>query len=63
VLADYVAADRRGTRELVPQLLVLLPEERAFYLVFRHGFDLRHTPTAERTMRLRLEPGWYGAAS
>ena len=34
VIADYVLGDRTGTRELAPQLMVLLPEQLRFYIVF-----------------------------
>jgi len=59
VLADYVVDGRRGTRELAPQMLVLLPEQRRFYIVYRHPFLVRFKPGAERSMRLRMEDGWY----
>jgi len=59
LFVDYVSGLRRGTRELVPQLLVLLPEEGRFYIVFRHSFTFEY-PSAERSMRLRVEAGgWY----
>ncbi|WP_437876007.1 DUF2169 family type VI secretion system accessory protein [Sorangium sp. So ce513] len=59
VLVDYVSGLRTGTRELRPHALVLLPEERRFYLVFRHAFTYEY-PSAERSMRLRVERGgWY----
>jgi hypothetical protein len=59
IFVDYVSGIRTGTRELRPQALVLLPEERRFYLVFRHAFTYEY-PSAERSMRLRVERGrWY----
>jgi hypothetical protein len=59
VFVDYVSGLRTGTRELRPHALVLLPEERRFYLVFRHAFTYDY-PSAERSMRLRVERGgWY----
>ncbi|WP_437482573.1 DUF2169 domain-containing protein [Sorangium sp. So ce1014] len=59
VFVDYVSGLRTGTRELRPHALVLLPEERRFYLVFRHAFTYEY-PSAERSMRLRVERGgWY----
>jgi len=60
VLADYVVGPRSGTLELVPQMLVLLPEEERFYLVFRSRFNVAFTKGEERAFRLRTEPGWYG---
>jgi hypothetical protein len=63
VLADYTVADRTGTLELVPQMLVLLPEERRFYLVYRRLFALGFEPGTERALRLRLERGWHSPAA
>jgi hypothetical protein len=59
VVADYVMGKRNGTRELAPQMLVLLPEERRFYLVYRNAFTAEVEPDMERSFRLRLEKGWY----
>lgn len=59
VVADYVAGDRRGQRELRPQMLVLLPEEARFYLLFRTLFNFPFQPGGERCMRLRTESGWF----
>ncbi len=59
VFADYVIGSRTGTRELAPQMLVLLPEEERFYLVYRHVFPFDPIPGEERSMRLRIENGWY----
>jgi hypothetical protein len=58
VFADFVVGDRSGTRKLVPQLLVLLPEEMRCYLVYRHVFNLTFQPGDERGMRLRTAEGW-----
>jgi hypothetical protein len=55
VFADYVTGRYRGTRELFPQMLVLLPEERRFYLVYRHAFTVQPSPGAEQGMRLRVQ--------
>ncbi|WP_434043756.1 MULTISPECIES: DUF2169 family type VI secretion system accessory protein [Sorangium] len=63
VFVDYVSGVRTGTRELRPHALVLLPEERRLYLVFRHAFTYDY-PSAERSMRLRVERGgWYEPSS
>lgn len=59
VVADYVLGDRSGTRELAPQMLVLLPEERRFYIVYRNAFTAEVEPEMERSFRLRLAEGWY----
>jgi hypothetical protein len=63
VFADYQVGDRAGTLELEPQMLVLLPEESRFYLVFRKVFNFQDAPEIERSMRLRAVPGWYTAPS
>jgi hypothetical protein len=59
VLADYELGARTGTRELEPQLLMLLPEESRFYLVYRHFFTMQVTSRTARSMRLRLAEGWF----
>jgi hypothetical protein len=53
VAFDYSCGERTGARALVPQSLVLLPEEERFYVVYRHSF-LFH-PRGERCVRVRLE--------
>ncbi len=60
VLADYAVAGRRGTRELVPHALVLLPDESRFYLIYRGFFRVDYAPGVERCVRMRLETGWLG---
>ncbi|PRQ08289.1 DUF2169 domain-containing protein [Enhygromyxa salina] len=60
VLADYELGDRTGTRELEPQLLMLLPEQSRFYVVYRHFFTIDEvTPDMSRSFRLRLAEGWF----
>jgi len=59
VIADYVLGDRTGTRELAPQLMVLLPEQMRFYIVYRASFTLETTPSMERSFRLRTTQGWF----
>lgn len=54
-LMDYVLGDRNGTRELIPQALVLLPEEERFYIVYRRFFLMRPDEGEERSVRLRFE--------
>ena len=63
VFADYAVGDRTGQRELTPQTLVLLPEERRFYIVFRHLFDVTYDPEQNRRMRLQLDTGALAPAS
>jgi hypothetical protein len=59
ILADYRLGGRQGSRELKPRMMVLLPEERRFYLVYQHLFSLTFRPGEERALRLRLERGWW----
>lgn len=59
VLADYVVGERSGARELRPRMLVLLPDQRRAYLVYRHQFTYPFREGDERSMRLRLEEGWF----
>jgi hypothetical protein len=59
VLADYVLGERQGSRELVPQMLVLLPQEWRMYVVYRTAFTFETTVEMERSFRVRLEQGWY----
>jgi hypothetical protein len=59
VVADYIIEGRNGSRPLTPQMLVLLPDERRFYLLYRMAFTFAHVPGDERAMRLRLDAGWY----
>jgi hypothetical protein len=60
VLADYELGDRQGVRELEPQLLMLLPEQSRFYLVYRHFFTIEAvTEDMSRSWRLRLAEGWF----
>lgn len=60
VRADYVVGQDQGTLKLEPQVLVLLPDEQRFYLVFRHYFALFFKQGQERSMRLRLDRGANG---
>jgi hypothetical protein len=62
VLADYELGDRTGVRELEPHLLMLLPEQSRFYLVYRHFFTIADVePQTARSWRLRLAEGWFQA--
>lgn len=61
VIADYILYGRLGEHELRPQALVLLPDERKFYLVYRLPFQFDPGPASERAFRLRTEPGWFAA--
>jgi uncharacterized protein DUF2169 len=59
VIADYEIYGREGSRELRPHALVLLPEQLAFYLVYRLAFTFANGPASERSFRLRTEVGWF----
>jgi hypothetical protein len=58
VVADYTLAGRQGQRDLIPQVLVLLPEEKRFYLVYRMPFNFDPKDAQGRACRLRIEQGW-----
>jgi hypothetical protein len=61
VVADYTLSGRTGQRDLIPQLLLLLPEEKRFYLVYRLPFNFDPNDAKERAFRLRVEQGWFVA--
>jgi hypothetical protein len=62
VLADYELGERTGTRELEPHMLLLLPEQSRFYLVYRHFFTIADVEKDQsRSWRLRLAEGWFQA--
>lgn len=63
VFGDYVVGPRRGTRELVPQCLVLFANERRLCITYRTSFKLRFVIGQERCFRLRTEEGWYEGAA
>ncbi len=58
VFADYQLGERTGTRELEPHMLLLLPEQSRFYLVYRHFFTMLVAKRMQRSFRLRLAEGW-----
>ncbi len=60
VFGDYAVGPRQGTRELIPQAIVVLANERRFTITYRSSFLVRYTAGDERAFRLRLEEGWYG---
>lgn len=59
VLADWIIDKEHGTSELVPQMLVILPDQKRYYLVFRCLVNVAFRPEVERSVRLRLAEGWY----
>lgn len=58
VVADLQDGDRVQALELFPRSLVLLPEEKRFYITFRcvTGFDYRENE--KRVARIKLLKGW-----
>lgn len=58
VLADFELGIQTGTHDLAPQLLMLLPDESRFYLVYRHFFTMETTSDMQRSFRVRLAEGW-----
>lgn len=62
LFGDYIVGDRRGSRELAPQQLLVLADERRFTITYRLGFLVPYAPGTERGFRLRMEEGWYGDA-
>ncbi len=57
---DYVVGERKGSRELAPHMLVILAEEKRFYIVYRLRFHFDFEAETERTMRLRLDEALLG---
>jgi hypothetical protein len=62
-IVDFAAGSTRRRRELVPMLLVILPETRQFYLVFKRQFRLLASMPRGRAFRLRVAEGWRGSKS
>lgn len=60
VLVDYVLGAARGHDELMPHLLLLLPEEQRAVMVWRRVFEYPFRSGEERSLRLRTTEGWYG---
>jgi len=56
--ADWVVGKRTGTSELIPQMLVILPEEKRFTLTFKLVNNVFPEEGEERSIRLRLAEGW-----
>ena len=62
IVADYTINGRMGCRSLTPHMLVLLPDQRRFYVVYRLAFNFQFQPGDEREFRLRTEPQWFSEA-
>lgn len=61
LLLDVRLGEEESRVELVPRVLVLLPEERRFYIVYRQFMKYLYKEDESRTVRVRLEKGWAGA--
>jgi hypothetical protein len=58
VFADYALGSRRGTFELAPHLLAIVPDARRIYVVYRHTFTFACSARDTRALRLRTARGW-----
>ena len=58
VLADWIVGSQTGTSELIPQMLVILPDEKRFTLLYKFVNNVFPKEGEERSIRLRLEDGW-----
>ncbi|NJD11741.1 MAG: DUF2169 domain-containing protein [Gemmatimonadetes bacterium] len=61
MLIDVRAGDHQHELELVPRALVLLPEQRRFYLVYRQYTTFEYQADQVRAARVRAGPGWARA--
>jgi len=57
-VVDILNQPHKFSAPLVPQMLVLLPDEGRFYLVYRTIASLDFVPQADRGLRLRTEDRW-----
>jgi hypothetical protein len=62
-IVDFASPNRSRRRELIPTLLVLLPETRQFYLVFKRQFRIAADHARGGAFRLRVAEGWRGRES
>jgi hypothetical protein len=60
IFGDYILGNRRGARELAPQALLILSDERRLSITYRTSFLVHYAPGEERGFRLRTEEGWHG---
>ena len=51
IVADYMLSGREGQRDLMPQVLVLLPEEKRFCLIYRMPFTFDPAKAEQRAHR------------
>jgi len=61
VVVDFQSGDRLQEVELVPRSLMLLPEEKCFYLTFRATANFESLENEQRVARVRLVKGWSPA--
>jgi hypothetical protein len=59
VFADFQLGQVVDALPLKPHLLVLLPEEMKFYLVYRNRLLIDLVDEDERGVRFRIEKGWH----
>jgi hypothetical protein len=57
-IADVLQGSTVSPHALKPRMLVLLPEELRFYVVYQVTLSMHYEPGVERGVRLRLEHGW-----
>ena len=58
ILVNVRIGDAEQELELVPRTLVLLPEQRRFYLVYRHFLVFNYREEERRVARIRAASGW-----
>jgi len=61
LLVDVRVGEQQQELELVPRALMLLPEQRRFYLVYRHFLVFDYQEDQDRVARVRAAPGWARA--
>ena len=61
IMVDVRIGEQAQELELIPRALVLLPEERRFYLVYRHFVAFNYQADQVRAARVRAAPGWARA--
>lgn len=58
ILADWCVGKESGTSELMPQMLVILPDEMKYTLTYKFVSNMVAREGEERSIRLRLAEGW-----
>lgn len=58
VVCDLQLGEETRSLELVPRTLMLLPEDRKFYIVYRQFFQFTYRADETRVVRVREEEGW-----